>query len=46
VLLLAVIDGIFNQLAVDPFFKQVIRGVVIVAAVAIYALRLRRKGTA
>ncbi|GIF49761.1 ribose transport system permease protein [Asanoa ferruginea] len=46
VLLLAVIDGIFNQLAVDPFFKQVIRGVVIVAAVAIYALRLRRKGSA
>jgi ribose transport system permease protein len=46
VLLLAVIDGIFNQLAVDPFFKQVIRGVVIVAAVAIYALRLRRKGAA
>ncbi len=43
VLLLAVIDGIFNQLAVDPFFKQVVRGVVIVAAVAIYALRLRRK---
>jgi len=46
VLLLAVIDGIFNQLAVDPFFKQVIRGVVSVAAVAIYALRLRRKGAA
>jgi ribose transport system permease protein len=43
VLLLAVIDGIFNQLAVDPFFKQVVRGVVIVAAVAIYALRLRGK---
>ncbi|GAA1884374.1 ABC transporter permease [Asanoa iriomotensis] len=46
VLLLAVIDGIFNQLAVDPFFKQVVRGVVIVAAVAIYALRLRGRRAA
>jgi ribose transport system permease protein len=43
VLLLAVIDGVFNQLAVDSFFKQVVRGVVIVAAVAIYALRMSRK---
>lgn len=45
VTLLAAIDGIFNQLAVDPFFKQVVRGVVIVAAVAVYALRLRRNGS-
>lgn len=45
VLLLAVIDGVFNQLAVDPFFKQVVRGVVIVAAVAVYALRTRRTST-
>ncbi len=43
VALLAAIDGIYNQLAVDPFFKQVVRGVVIVAAVAIYAMSLRRK---
>jgi ribose transport system permease protein len=43
VALLAAIDTIFNQLAVDPFFKQVIRGVVIIAAVAIYALRLQRR---
>lgn len=43
VALLAAIDGVFNQLAVDPFFKQVVRGVVIVAAVAVYAMRLRRK---
>lgn len=43
VALLAAIDTIFNQLAVDPFFKQVVRGVVIVAAVAIYALRLRSR---
>ncbi len=42
VLLLAVIDSVFNQLEIDPFFKQVVRGVVIVAAVAVYALRTRR----
>lgn len=45
VALLAAVDGIFNQLAVDPFFKQVVRGVVIVAAVAVYAMRLRRKAS-
>jgi ribose transport system permease protein len=43
VALLAVIDSVFNQLAIDPFFKQVVRGTVIIAAVAIYAMRLRRK---
>jgi ribose transport system permease protein len=42
VLLLAVIDSVFNQLEIDPFFKQVVRGAVIVAAVAVYALRTRR----
>ena len=41
VLLLASIDAIFNQLEVDAFFKQVIRGVIIIAAVAVYA-RARR----
>ncbi|QDY08049.1 ABC transporter permease [Micromonospora sp. HM134] len=43
VLLLASIDAIFNQLEVDAFFKQVIRGVVIIAAVAVYARRALRK---
>lgn len=43
VLLLASIDAIFNQLEVDAFFKQVIRGVIIIAAVAIYARRAMRK---
>ncbi len=43
VALLAAIDSVFNQLAIDPFFKQVVRGTVIIAAVAVYALRLRRK---
>ncbi|WPW26906.1 ABC transporter permease [Streptomyces atratus] len=37
VLVLAVLDSVFNQLAVDPFFKNVVRGVVIIAAVALYA---------
>jgi ribose transport system permease protein len=43
VLLLASIDAIFNQLEVDAFFKQVIRGAIIIAAVAVYARRAMRK---
>jgi hypothetical protein len=47
VLLLAVLDNIFNQLELDPFLKQAVRGVVIIAAVAIYARRrLRDRPTA
>ncbi|MFD5128560.1 ABC transporter permease [Streptomyces olindensis] len=45
VLLLASIDAIFNQLEVDVFFKQVIRGVIIIAAVAAYARRAMRKAS-
>jgi ribose transport system permease protein len=44
VLLLASIDAIFNQLEVDSFAKQVVRGVIIIAAVAVYARRTIRKG--
>jgi len=43
VLLLASIDAIFNQLEVDAFFKQVIRGLIIIIAVAIYARHAMRK---
>ena len=43
VLLLASIDAILNQLEVDAFVKQVIRGVIIIAAVAVYARRALRK---
>lgn len=43
VLVLAVLDSVFNQLAVDPFFKNVVRGVVIIAAVALYARRGARR---
>ena len=39
VLLMASIDAVFNQLEVDAFFKQVIRGMIIIAAVAVYARR-------
>jgi len=39
VLILAVLDTVFNIMQVDPFFKDVLRGVIIVAAVAIYARR-------
>lgn len=43
VLVLAVLDSVFNQLGVDPFFKNVVRGVVIIAAVALYARRGARR---
>lgn len=39
VLVLAVLDNIFNQLHVDPFLKQALRGLVIITAVAVYARR-------
>ncbi|WP_327089706.1 ABC transporter permease [Nonomuraea sp. NBC_01738] len=42
VLLLAVLDSVFNQLEVNSFFKDVVRGVVIVAAVAVYARRRKQ----
>ncbi|RAY14546.1 ABC transporter permease [Actinomadura craniellae] len=45
VLLLAVLDSIFNQLEVNSFFKDVVRGVVIVVAVAVYARRARERRT-
>lgn len=46
VLILAVLDTVFNVLGVDPFFKDVLRGTIIVAAVAIYARsQLRRRAT-
>ncbi|MYS80614.1 ABC transporter permease [Embleya scabrispora] len=39
VLMLSVLDSVFNQLGVDPFFQNVVRGVVIIVAVALYARR-------
>ncbi|MFD6950998.1 ABC transporter permease [Nocardiopsis sp. TSRI0078] len=39
VLILATLDTVFNVLAVDPFVKDVLRGVIVIAAVAVYARR-------
>ncbi|MFD4577130.1 ABC transporter permease [Streptomyces sp. NPDC058417] len=39
VLLLAVLDSVFNQLEINSFAKDVVRGIVLVAALAIYARR-------
>ncbi len=39
VLLFAVIDAAFNMLGVPAFPKQVIRGAIVIAAVAIYSMR-------
>ena len=37
VLILAVLDNTFNQLEVNAFLKDVVRGAIIIAAVAVYA---------
>ncbi|MDT0329050.1 ABC transporter permease [Nocardiopsis lambiniae] len=37
VFILATLDTVFNVLAVDPFVKDVLRGVIVITAVAIYA---------
>ena len=43
VLILALLDNVFNLLQVNAFLKDVLRGVIIVAAVALYALARRRR---
>ena len=43
VLLLAVLDNFFNAMQVDGFLKNVLRGAIIIIAVASYALRSTRK---
>jgi ribose transport system permease protein len=46
VLILSTLDTIFDDLAVDPFFKNVVRGVVLIVAVALYARgKLTRRTT-
>jgi ribose transport system permease protein len=42
VFILAVLDNAFNQLEVNAFLKDVLRGVIIIAAVALYARRSAR----
>jgi ribose transport system permease protein len=44
VFILAIIDNAFNALQFNSFVKDVVRGVIIIAAVAIYAQRERRAG--
>jgi ribose transport system permease protein len=41
VLIFGVLDSIFNQLGVDTFLKQVLRGIIIILAVASYTIRSR-----
>jgi ribose transport system permease protein len=43
VFILAVVDNVFNALEFDSFLKQVVRGAIIVLAVAAYALRAKRR---
>src|SRR5688500_2672591 len=43
VFMLAVLDNTFNQLEVNSFIKDVVRGVIITAAVAVYARRSERR---
>ncbi|MCF3933586.1 ABC transporter permease [Acuticoccus sp. M5D2P5] len=42
VMIFSLIDSVFNVAGVDAFAKQVLRGVIIVAAVALYAARSKR----
>ena len=46
VFILATLDTVFNVLGVDPFVKDVLRGLIVITAVAIYARgRLSRSAT-
>lgn len=42
VFILALLDNAFNQLQVNTFLKDVVRGAIIIAAVAAYAMRQRK----
>src|SRR5262249_58304108 len=39
VAILAVVDSVFNYFQADPFLRTLVRGVVIIGAVALYAYR-------
>ncbi|MFW6068779.1 MAG: ABC transporter permease [Chloroflexota bacterium] len=43
VLIFGILDTTFNQLGVDTFLKQVLRGAIIILAVASYTIRSRRR---
>lgn len=44
VVMLAMLDNVFNHLQLDSFLKQVVRGVVLIAAVAAYSIRASKHG--
>jgi ribose transport system permease protein len=46
VLIFAIIDNVFNEFQVDPFLKTLLRGIIIVGAVASYSLRSRESEAA
>ena len=43
VFIFAILDTLFNQLGVDTYLKQVLRGFIIIAAVAVYSWRSRER---
>ena len=43
VAILAVLDNAFNQLEFNAFLKDVVRGIIIIAAIAVYARRQEKK---
>lgn len=43
VLIFGLIDSLFNQLGIDPYLKQVLRGLIIILAVAVYSIRSKEE---
>ena len=43
VFILAVLDNTFNQLEFNAFLKDVVRGFILIAAIAVYARRQEKK---
>ena len=43
VLVLALLDNLFGLLQINAFWKDVLRGVILIAAVAVYAVRQRER---
>ncbi|SDR34799.1 monosaccharide ABC transporter membrane protein, CUT2 family [Rhizobiales bacterium GAS191] len=41
VLLFAVLDASFNMIGIDPFLKQILRGTIVVASVAVYTFKTK-----
>jgi len=41
VFLFAVLDASFNMIGIDPFLKQILRGAIVVASVAVYTFRTK-----